>query len=46
MGLGLTELIMWFGEDILKISYLIVKIVATVIVMIFNFVTRKIFLEK
>ena len=46
MGLGLTELIMWFGEDILKISYLIVKIVATIIVMIFNFITRKIFLEK
>jgi putative flippase GtrA len=46
MGLGLTELIMWFGEDILKISYLIVKIVATAIVMVFNFVTRKIFLEK
>ena len=46
MGLGLTELIMWVGEDLLKISYLIVKIVATIIVMIFNFVTRKIFLEK
>lgn len=46
MGLGLTELIMWFGEDILKISYLIVKIAAAIIVMIFNFVTRKIFLEK
>lgn len=46
MGLGLTELIMWIGEDIFKISYLIVKIVATAIVMIFNFVTRKIFLEK
>ncbi len=46
MGLGLTELIMWIGEDIFKISYLIVKIVATAIVMVFNFVTRKIFLEK
>ena len=46
MGLGLTELIMWVGEDILKISYLIVKIIATIIVMIFNFITRKIFLEK
>ena len=44
--LGLTELIMWIGEDILHISYLIVKIVATIIVMIFNFITRKIFLEK
>ena len=46
MGLGLTELIMWIGEDILGISYLIIKIIATAIVMVFNFVTRKIFLEK
>lgn len=46
MGLGLTELIMWIGEDLLHISYLIVKIIATIIVMVFNFVTRKIFLEK
>ena len=37
---------MWIGEDLLHISYLIVKIVATIIVMIFNFITRKIFLEK
>ena len=46
IGLILTELIMWFGTDVIKISYLIVKIIATIIVMIFNFVTRKIFLEK
>lgn len=46
IGLGLTELIMWFGVDILLISYLIVKIIATAIVMVFNFITRKIFLEK
>ena len=45
IGLGLTELIMWLGTDIIKINYLIVKIIATVIVMIFNFITRKIFLE-
>ena len=45
IGLGLTELIMWFGTDIMKISYLIVKIIATIIVMIFNFITRKRFLE-
>ena len=45
IGLILTEIIMWFGTDIIKISYLIVKILATIIVMIFNFVTRKIFLE-
>ena len=45
IGLLLTEIIMWFGTDIIKISYLIVKIVATAIVMVFNFITRKIFLE-
>ena len=44
IGLILTELIMWFGTDI-KISYLIVKIIATFIVMVFNFITRKLFLE-
>ena len=46
IGLGLTELIMWFGTDIVKIHYLIVKIIATGIVMVFNFVTRKLFLER
>ena len=46
IGLGLTELIMWLGYDVLKIHYLIVKIFATAIVMVFNFITRKIFLEK
>ena len=46
IGLGLTELIMWFGVDVLLISYLIVKIIATAIVMVFNFITRKMFLEK
>lgn len=45
IGLGLTELIMWFGTDIIGINYLIVKIVATAIVMVFNFITRKLFLE-
>ena len=45
IGLILTEIIMWFGTDIIKISYLIVKIFATAIVMVFNFITRKMFLE-
>ena len=45
IGLILTELIMWFGTDIIRISYLIVKIIATFIVMVFNFITRKLFLE-
>ena len=45
IGLILTEIIMWFGTDILKIHYLIVKIIATGIVLVFNFITRKMFLE-
>ena len=45
IGLILTEIIMWIGTDLLNIYYLIVKIIATAIVMIFNFITRKIFLE-
>lgn len=45
VGLIITEIIMYIGTDIIRIHYLIVKIVATVIVMIFNFITRKIFLE-
>lgn len=45
IGLIITEIIMWIGSDIMKINYLIVKIIATAIVMIFNFITRKMFLE-
>lgn len=45
IGLILTEIIMYIGTDIINISYLIVKVVATLIVMVFNFITRKLFLE-
>ena len=46
IGLGLTEVLMWFGTDILGIYYLITKIGATGIVMIYNFVSRKFLLER
>ena len=36
---------MWLGSSVLGVSYLIVKIVATAIVMVYNFVTRKIVLD-
>ncbi len=45
VGLILTEIIMYIGTDIAHIHYLIVKIIATAIVMVFNFITRKMFLE-
>lgn len=45
VGLIITEIIMYIGTDIINIHYLIVKIIATAIVMVFNFITRKMFLE-
>lgn len=41
VGLGLTELIMWFCTEIMLFHYLISKIIATVIVFLWNFIVRK-----
>ncbi len=46
IGLLLNDFIVWFGADICHIYYLISKVIATAFVMIFNFVTRKKFLES
>lgn len=45
IGLLINDLIMWVGTGIFGITYLITKIAATIIVMIWNFVTRKVFLD-
>lgn len=45
VGLGLNDLLMWVGQSILGIDYRITKIAVTAIVMVYNFVTRKIFLD-
>lgn len=45
IGLGLNQLLMWIGSDLLGIYYLLTKIGATAIVMVYNFITRKLFLE-
>ena len=45
IGLGINDLMMWLGVDFLGISYLLVKIIATVVVAVWNFITRKIFLD-
>lgn len=44
-GLFINNGIMWFSVEVLSISYVIGKLVATVVVMIFNFITRKILIE-
>lgn len=45
-GLLLNQLIMWIGVDLLSAYYLVVKIFALIFVAIYNFITRKVFLEK
>lgn len=45
VGLGINNACMWAGVELLGIHYLVVKIGATFIVMVWNFVTRKVFLD-
>ena len=46
VGLGINQLCMWVGVDIFNFHYMIVKLGATFIVMVYNFISRKIFVEK
>ena len=45
-GLGINQLIMWGLVDKAGIFYMFSKILSTAVVMVYNFITRKIFLEK
>lgn len=45
IGLLLNDFLVWFVTDLLHFYYMVSKIIATLFVMIFNFVTRKMFLE-
>lgn len=45
IGLGLNQLLMYVQVDLLSIYYMIAKIIATGIVMVYNFISRKIFIE-
>jgi putative flippase GtrA len=46
IGLGFNQALMYLGTEILYIHYMLTKIFATIIVMVYNFISRKIFLEK
>lgn len=46
VGLLINQFVMWFMVEKFNIYYAITKLFATVIVMIWNFVSRKLFLEK
>lgn len=44
-GLGLNNLLLRWSVEYLYIHYMAAKIIATLIVSVYNFVTRKLFLE-
>lgn len=46
IGLAINDLLIWVLVERIGLHYIIAKILATGIVMIFNFVTRKRFIEK
>lgn len=46
IGLLLNQLIMFILTDLINLYYLLSKVVATIIVMTWNFISRHIFLEK
>lgn len=45
IGLLINQLLMWIQVNQLNIYYMIAKIFATVVVMVYNFISRKIYLE-
>ncbi|MBQ6394740.1 MAG: GtrA family protein, partial [Atopobiaceae bacterium] len=45
VGLGINELVMRLGTDMLSIDYRFVKVAATAIVMVWNFLSRRKWLD-
>lgn len=44
-GLAITEVMLYAFIDVMQMNYMLAKVIATAVVMVFNFVTRKMFLE-
>lgn len=45
-GLCLNQLILWIGIRFTDVYYLMIKAIALVVVPVYNFITRKLFLEN
>lgn len=45
MGLGLNELLMWLMNVCLGVQYQIAKVIATLLVMVWNYVTKRLVLR-
>ena len=46
VGLLINEALMWLFVDKLALYYMLAKIIATAVVMVYNFITRKLIIEK
>ena len=45
VGLALNQMIMWIAVEFFKIYYALAKIFSTMLVTVYNFLSRKLFLE-
>ena len=45
VGLAINEVLMWIGVNVLSASYVVVKVGATCVVMLWNFASRKRWLD-
>lgn len=45
LGLGLNNAVLYVGVEFLAVHYAVCKVFATAVVMVFNFITRKMLLE-
>lgn len=46
VGLGLNQLTMWVSVEFFHVFYKLAKVIATFFVMVYNFISRKLVLEK
>lgn len=46
MGFGLNELLMWLFTGVMSIHYMIAKVVSTLLVMIWNYFTKRYVLQR
>lgn len=45
VGLAINEALMWLGVNVFMLGYVFVKVLATVVVMLWNFLSRKRWLD-
>ena len=45
VGLALNQMIMWISVELFRIFYAVAKILSTMLVTTYNFISRKLFLE-